>query len=115
VSFFSPRVYCMSRKIFVQTVYIYYICVNSVKATYHTHSASKKCYSGWRHLVNKVRELFTEAKDKREDGIGVQVAEVGRSATCSAMRNSTTCATRKFAADVRFNPQGADCGIAPLH
>ncbi len=26
---------------------------------------------------------------------------------------SATCATRKFAADVRFNPQAADCGIAP--
>jgi hypothetical protein len=60
----------MSSEIFVQTVYIHYICKNSVKATYHTHSASKKCYSGWRHLVNKVRELFTEAKDKREDGRG---------------------------------------------
>jgi hypothetical protein len=41
------------------------------------------------------------------------VAEVGRSATCSAMHISATCATRKFVADVRFNPQAADCGIAP--
>jgi hypothetical protein len=63
----------MSSEIFVQTVFIYYICVNSAKATYHKHSASKECYSGWRHLVNKVRELFTEAKDKREDGRGGQV------------------------------------------
>jgi hypothetical protein len=45
----------------------------------------------------------------------VFLSEVGRSATCSAMRNSATCATRKFAADVRFNPQAADCGIAPAH
>ena len=41
--------------------------------------------------------------------------EVGKSATCSAMRISATCASRKFAADVRFNPQAADCGIAPAH
>jgi hypothetical protein len=43
------------------------------------------------------------------------LTEVGRSATCSAKRISATCATRKFAADVRFNPQAADCGIAPAH
>ncbi len=42
-------------------------------------------------------------------------AEVGRSATCSAVRISATCATRKFAADVRFNPQVAYYGIAPAH
>ncbi len=48
-------------------------------------------------------------------GACVQGAEEGRSATCSAMRISATCATRKFAADVRFNPQAADCGIAPAH
>jgi hypothetical protein len=41
--------------------------------------------------------------------------EVGGSATCSAMRISATCATRKNAAEVRFNPQSADCGIAPAH
>jgi hypothetical protein len=41
--------------------------------------------------------------------------EVGRSATCSAMRISATCGTRKFAADVRFNPQAADCGIGLAH
>ncbi len=42
-------------------------------------------------------------------------SEVGGSATCSAMRNSATCATRKIAADVRFNPRSADCGIAHAH
>jgi hypothetical protein len=41
--------------------------------------------------------------------------EVGGSATCSAMRISATCATRKIAADVRFDPQSADCGIALAH
>jgi hypothetical protein len=48
-------------------------------------------------------------------GGGQYFAEVGSSATCSAMRISATCATRKFAADVRFNPQAADYGIAPAH
>ena len=47
--------------------------------------------------------------------VAAEQPEVGRSATCSAMRISATCATRKFAADVRFNPQAADCGIAPAH
>jgi hypothetical protein len=45
----------------------------------------------------------------------IYLPEVGRSATCSAMRISATCAARKFAADVRFNPQAADCGKAPAH
>ncbi len=45
----------------------------------------------------------------------IRLPEVGRSATCSAMRISATCATRKFAADVRFNLQAADYGIAPAH
>jgi hypothetical protein len=42
-------------------------------------------------------------------------AEVGGSATCSAMRIYATCATRNIAADVRFKPQSADCGIALAH
>jgi hypothetical protein len=41
--------------------------------------------------------------------------EVGGSATCSGMRISATCGTRKFAAEMRFNPQAADYGIAPAH
>ncbi len=45
----------------------------------------------------------------------VKQPEVGRSATCSAMRISATCVTRKIAADVRFIPQAADCGIALAH
>jgi hypothetical protein len=43
------------------------------------------------------------------------ITEVGGSATCSAMRISATCATRKIAADVRFDPQSADCGILLAH
>ncbi len=42
-------------------------------------------------------------------------SEVGRSATCSAMRISATYATRKIAADVRFDPLSAYCGIALAH
>ncbi len=42
-------------------------------------------------------------------------SEVGGSVTCSAMRISATCATRKIAADVRFDPQSTDCGIALAH
>ena len=45
----------------------------------------------------------------------VLLTEVGGSATCSAMRISATCATRKISADVRFDPQSADCGIAHAH
>ncbi len=49
------------------------------------------------------------------NGNNIRLPEVGGSATCSAMRISATCATRTNAADVRFNPQSADCGIAPAH
>jgi hypothetical protein len=47
--------------------------------------------------------------------LAVILSEVGGSATCSAMRISATCATRKIAADVRFDPQSTDCGIALAH
>jgi hypothetical protein len=65
-----------------------------------------------RHVAVFVTYMFWGGKGR---GAILFYAEVGRSATCSAMRISATCATRKFAADVRFNLQAAEYGIAPAH
>jgi hypothetical protein len=60
-------------------------------------------------------KLGLNSKNLRNMLVLVCFAEVGGSATCSAMRISATCATGKIAADVRFDPHSADCGIALAH